>query len=156
MKGMINADQPIRIAANPVVRGLLLAIAAAANAANATGGVIIDIMPKYNINKCAAIGLIPASTSEGATSAASNTYTPEVGMPMPRKMQMTAETSRIKMMLDPIASTSTRVRANPSPVIFSTPMTKPAAATISIKSTMETPVLTKTSRNLTRVRRSPR
>ena len=46
---------------------------AAAKAAMATGGVIIDIMPKYRMNKCAAIWSIPISTNEGAISAARRT-----------------------------------------------------------------------------------
>ncbi len=45
--GIIYADQPNRIAAQPVAIAGALAIDAAAKAAIAIGGVIIDIMPKY-------------------------------------------------------------------------------------------------------------
>ena len=46
---------------------------AAAYAAIATGGVIIDSMPKYITNMCAAIGVTPSFTSEGASSVAVST-----------------------------------------------------------------------------------
>ena len=44
--GMMKAAQPTRIAATPVLSGSSMVIVAAAKAASATGGVIIDIMPK--------------------------------------------------------------------------------------------------------------
>ena len=55
-----------------------------------------------------------------------------------------------------MALTSTRVRAKPNPVMFRMPMTKPAAATMRIRSTIEVPVSTKTSRSLVSVSRWPR
>ena len=58
------AAKPVRMGSSPVSE-------AAANAAMATGGVIIDIMPKYRMNKCAAIGSTPTSTRAGATRVAS-------------------------------------------------------------------------------------
>jgi len=72
-KGKTNAGQPNRRAARAVRIGPAPEREAAAKAAIATGGVIIDIIPKYRTKRCAAIGSIPSLTSAGATSAANNT-----------------------------------------------------------------------------------
>ena len=50
----------------PVVIGFEPAIPAAANAARDTGGVKVPNIAKWNINKCAAIGVAPNSIRAGA------------------------------------------------------------------------------------------
>src|SRR6185312_11534790 len=62
--------QPTTQASQPVVQPSVRAIFAAAYAANATGGVIIERMPLYITNICAAIGVTPSLTSAGASSVA--------------------------------------------------------------------------------------
>ena len=70
MNGTMNAASPMRIARNPVRSGGALAMAAPAYAANATGGVIAEIMPEYKTKRCADILGTPALTREGAISTA--------------------------------------------------------------------------------------
>ena len=66
----MNVDQPTRQAIQPVVQPSVLAMFAAAYAANATGGVIIESMPLYMTNMCAAIGVTPSLIRAGASSVA--------------------------------------------------------------------------------------
>src|SRR5690606_16058593 len=56
MKGTRYEHQPTRVAVQPASLPLQPAILAAAKAAIATGGVTMDIMPKYMTNMCEAIG----------------------------------------------------------------------------------------------------
>src|SRR4029079_15798942 len=68
--GRRNVLQPTTQATQPVVQPSVRALFAAAEAANATGGVIIERMPLYITNMSAAIGVTPSLTKAGASSVA--------------------------------------------------------------------------------------
>src|SRR5688572_3100141 len=74
--GTMYAAQPMRVAVQPVLSTSEPAMLAAANADSATGGVTIDMMPKYSRNMCAAMGATPTFTRAGAISVAMMMYTP--------------------------------------------------------------------------------
>src|SRR6185503_6682647 len=146
MNGSTNFAQPMRHAHQPVSIGPAPDMFAAAYAASATGGVIIDSMPPYRMNMCADIlvtaGFVAAAatvwpsacTIDGATKAASSTYTAVVGMPMPSTRLTAKAMARSRYRLEPDIFTSHRVSAKPSPVMLRMPMMKPAAASVMIRS----------------------
>ena len=114
----------------PVSIGLEPASDAAANAAIATGGVIIDISPKYNTNICAAIGFTPSLINDGAIIVASNRYMADVGIPIPRRIETRAVRTRSKNKLSSPTEARISVSACPSPVRSRIAIMIPAMAPI--------------------------
>src|SRR5512134_308457 len=104
--GTMYAAQPMRVAVHPVLSTSEPAMLAAAKADSATGGVTIDMMPKYSRNMCAAMGATPTLTSAGAMSVAMMMYTPTVGSPRPRMIAMTAVRASMPGRLSPVMVSS--------------------------------------------------
>ena len=113
----------------------------------ATGGVNIDSIPKYNTNRCAAMGFRPNSTNGGAAKEASSKYTPTVGSPIPMTIQTTAVTINRSKRLDFPNCTKKKPSPNDKPDRATKPIIIPAIAQISIISTAAFPAETNDLRN---------
>ena len=126
INGIINPVDASFSASQPVSHTPAPDIPEAANTDSATGGVIVEIAPKYSKNKCAAILLTPRFSNTGATNTANTIYAADVGSPIPSRRLAAMESNSANNKFPPDIISIRLLILSPKPVRLMEPMIIPA------------------------------